>query len=91
MKVEVDGVIYETIYFPFFRKEQRKGYMLYGLRYPSGFIEEFAVMDGADYKEELRCQLRFLVKEYMLEDDDMLTPYAKRLKDDVSELFGREK
>ena len=89
MEVEVDGIIYETIYFPFFRKEQRKGYTLYGLRYPSGFIEDFAVMEGADYLEELRSQLKFLVKEYMLEDDEMLTPFAKRLKEDVLILFDK--
>ena len=89
MEVEVDGIIYQTIYFPFFRKQQRNGYTLYGLRYPSGFIEDFAVMEGADYLEELRGQLRFLVKEYMLEDDEMLTPFAKRLKEDVLILFGK--
>lgn len=91
MKVEVDGIVYETQYFPFFRMEQRKGYTKFGLKYPSGFIEEFIVFDEGNYLEELRKHLTFLVREYMLEDDEMLTPFAQRLKDDVHELFHGEK
>jgi len=90
MKIEVDGITYETIYFPFFRKEIGKNYSKYGLRYPSGFIEDFIVFDDADYMTELKKHLTFLVKEYMLEDDEMLTPFAQRLKKDVYELFHCE-
>jgi len=89
MEVEVNGIKYTSIYFPFFRKEKHEDYSLYGLRYPSGYIEEFVVFENANYKEELRKHLAFVVKEYMLEDDDMLTPRAMRLKEDVRKLFGQ--
>jgi len=91
MKIEVDGITYETIYFPFFRRGGGKNYTKYGLRYPSGFIEEFFVFDDSNYMIELKNHLTFLVKEYMLEDDEMLPPFAKRLKKDVYELFHQQR
>lgn len=90
MIVEVDGISYETQYFPFFRKEKRKDCTIYGLRYPSGNIEDFCVYDGVSYMNEFRVQLKFLIKEYLLEDDDMLTSSAKDLKKDVGKLFGQD-
>lgn len=93
MKVMVDGVAYRTIYHPFFRianhEENESGdFEVYGLRYPSGAIEELLVFDPKNRSEELREHLAFLLKEYALEDDDLLSSRAKELKRDVKNLFG---
>jgi hypothetical protein len=37
--------------------------------------------------EELHSYLKFIIREYMLEDDDMLTPRAQELKRDICDLF----
>lgn len=87
MKVTIGTETYETRYFPFFLKEKKELFSVYTLRYPSGFVEEVLVFDQEDYMEGLRSYLVFLINEYMLEEDDMLTPMAQRLKKDVHDLF----
>jgi hypothetical protein len=90
MKVTIGAETYETKYFPFFLKEKRQDYGLYTLRYPSGNIDKVLVFDQDNYMEELRDYLKFLIREYMLEEDDMLTPRAQELKKDICDLFDRE-
>ncbi len=90
MRVEYEGKIYNTQYFPFFRIKRRDGYQVFGLRYPSGSIERVIVFDTPEYMQELQNYLKFLITEYMLEDEEMLTPYAKRLKEDIHELFSEQ-
>lgn len=87
MRVTVGSNTYETRYFPFFLKEKTELFSVYTLRYPSGFIEEVLVFEQDEYMTELNAYLEFLIREYMLEDDIMLTPMAQRLKRDVYELF----
>lgn len=87
MKVTIGTETYETRYFPFFLKEKRQNYSLYTLRYPSGNTDKVLVFDQDNYMEELRDYLKFIIKEYMLEDDDMLTSRAQQLKRDVYDLF----
>jgi hypothetical protein len=41
--------------------------------------------------KELQNYLKFLITEYILEDDEMLTPYAKRLKEDIYDLFSEQR
>jgi hypothetical protein len=60
---------------------------MYGIRYPSGFTEKVLVFDVDNHIKELEEYSKFLITEYALEDDDMLTERAKRLKQDVKELF----
>lgn len=88
MKITINNKNYETVYFPFFRMYEKETYSCYGLRYPSGMIEEFIVYNDSNYMSELKKHLEFMVREYMLEDDDMLTPKAKELKEDVCRLFN---
>ena len=90
MKVTIGTETYETKYFPFFLKEKRQDYSLYTLRYPSGNLDKVLVFDQDNYMEELRDYLKFLIREYMFEDDDMLTSRAKELKKDICDLFDRE-
>jgi hypothetical protein len=91
MQVEYEGKIYTTQYFPFFRIKKRDGYQVFGLRYPSGSIERVIVFDTPDYMQELQNYLKFLIVEYILEDDEMLTPYAKKLKEDIRDLFDEKR
>ena len=90
MKVTIGTETYETRYFPFFLKEKRQDYSLYTLRYPSGNLDKVLVFDQDNYMEELRDYLKLIIREYMLEDDDMLTPRAQELKKDICDLFDRE-
>jgi hypothetical protein len=90
MKVTIGTETYETRYFPFFLKEKRQDYSLYTLRYPSGNIDKVLVFDQDNYMEELRSYLKFIIQEYMLEDDDALTVRAQELKRDICDLFDRE-
>jgi hypothetical protein len=90
MEVSYQGFIYKTQYFPFFRIKRKGGYQVFGLRYPSGTIERVIVSDTDSYLSELRDYLIFLIREYILEDDEMLTPYAQRLKRDIHDLFSRK-
>lgn len=87
MQVEYEGKIYSTQYFPFFRIKKLDGYQIFGLRYPSGRIERIFVMDTANPLPELREYLKFLIKEYIYEENDALTQYARLLKEDICELF----
>lgn len=88
MKIDVGGVVYETVYHPFFRIEQHDDFDVYTLRYPSGLVEEILVFDVDSPQSELLDHLKFLLKEYALEDDNALTTKAMELKQDVLRLFG---
>jgi len=91
MQVEYEGKLYSTQYFPFFRIKRSGAYQVFGLRYPSGSIERVIVSDTPNYMKELQNYLKFLIKDYILEDEEMLTPYAKRLKKDIYDLFGEQR
>jgi hypothetical protein len=67
--------------------ERNEYFSIYGIRYPSGFTEKVLVFDVDNQIKELEEYSKFLITEYALEDDDMLTERAKRLKQDVKELF----
>jgi len=88
MRVEYEGKIYDTLYFPFFRMRQYSSYQVFGLRYPSGRIEKVIVINSDNFIEELRRYLQYLIREYMREDDEMTTSRVKKLKEDVYDLFG---
>ena len=91
MRIYVDGNFYETKYFPFFRIRKSNHYDVYSLRYPSGFVEEVMIFDTANYLVELKKYLEYLIREYMYEDDIVLTPFGQRLKRDVNELFDKKR
>lgn len=88
MKVYHKNIEYDTIYSPFFRIEYCEDFSIYGLRYPSGRIEDVIVFDRDNYIVELKQYLEYILREYGLEEDSMLTERAKELKNDVRELFG---
>jgi hypothetical protein len=88
MRVEYEGKIYDTQYFPFFRMKQTSSYHIFGLRYPSGRIEKVVVINPSNFIEELRGYLLYLIKEYICDDDETTTSRTKKLKEDVYDLFG---
>lgn len=88
MEVSYEGKTYKTQYVPFFRIKKLDGYQIFGLRYPSGYVERVFIIDNRSPIPELKEYLKYLVKEYVVEDREALTPYAQRLKDDIHELFG---
>lgn len=88
MRIWVKGKSYDTVYFPFFRTERHKDYAVYGVRWPSGYIEEFVVFNEKEYMIELKDYLTFMLKEFGLEEDIMLTPKAMELKNEVKNLFS---
>ena len=90
MRIYVDGSVYETKYFPFFRIRKSNHYDVYSLRYPSGFVEEIMIFDTTNYVTELKKYLEYLIREYMYEDDITLTVFGQRLKRDVNELFNKQ-
>jgi hypothetical protein len=91
MIIEYDNKIFETRYFPYFRIKKAKGYQVFGVRFPSGFIDRIIVSDDSDMMETFRVHLEYLVHEYMMEDDEALTPHGKKLKEDVYELFNESR
>ena len=88
MRIYHKNKSYDTIYAPFFRMSSCSDFAIYGIRLPSGKIDEVVVFDQDDYMVEMKKHLEYLLIEYALEDDDMLTERAKELKADVRALFG---
>lgn len=88
MKIHHQNKTYDTVYSPFCRVSKCKDFAIFSLRYPSGKIEDMVVFNQEDFIPELKAHLLFLLKEYALEKDEMLTEKAKELKEDVKALFG---
>jgi hypothetical protein len=87
MRITIDDITYESVYYPYYRLEKNDDFSVYGIRYPSGFNETVLVFGVDEPLKELRVYSEFLIREYALEDDDALTPRAMRLKQDVKDLF----
>lgn len=85
--ISVEGKIYGTVYFPYFRKEIHEDFSVFGMRLPSGKIEDVIIFHDIPYHEALSQWSKYLIKEYILEDDEMLTPKAQNFKADLEELF----
>jgi hypothetical protein len=89
MELDVNGNTYVSSYFPFFRMEQHEGFDVWGLRLPSGKIEDVLVFEQDQPLTSLKDYTRFLINEYILEEDDTLTPRAIQFKKELEELFCR--
>lgn len=90
MKVEVNGKQFVASYFPFFRAEQHEDFDVWGMRLPSGRIEDVLVFEQDQPLISLTDYTRFLINEYVIEDDDALTPRAIEFKRQLKELFHEE-
>lgn len=91
MRINLGEKTYQTVYFPFFRIKEHAHYTIYGIRYPSGNIERLFVDSRSDRIECFREYLKYLIQDFMMEDDDVLTEHGRKIKEDVYELFGERK
>jgi hypothetical protein len=87
MKITVDGVDYDTQYFPFFRRERHEDFEVWNMRLPSGKIEEVLVLEPETPMQSITEYMEFLIREYVLEDEEMLTPRAIEFKNELEELL----
>ena len=87
MIIKVADTVYSSAYYPFYRLKVLPDHTLFGMRLPSGAIEKIKVYDQVNWIKSLNEYTHFLITEYMLEDDDILTPRAQNLKYDLQELF----
>jgi len=87
MKLEVNGKMFVASYFPFFRMERHEDFDVWGLRLPSGQIEDVLVFEQDRPLISLTDYARYLINEYVMEDDDALTPRAIQFKRQLEELF----
>jgi hypothetical protein len=87
MQIKHGDRTFETQYFPYFRIKKTDRYQIFGMRLPSGLIDRINVPNDSNMWEVFHEHLQHLVDEYMVEEDDALTPHGKRLKGDVNELF----
>lgn len=87
MLVEVRGRKYETSYFPFFRSVKDKDFDIWYFYSPSGLKRKITIYDRENLFSILEEYLSFLVEEYLLEENDALTPKAMDFKEDLKKLF----
>ena len=89
MIVDVDGKRFVASYFPFFRTERHEDFDVWGLRLADGSTSEMSVIvfDPKDTVAELNENAKWLINEYILEDDAALTPRAIALKKELMEIF----
>ena len=87
MIVTYNNITYRTKYYPFFRIRRGKDFDVYSITYPSGNLEEFLVFDIDNAKQALEEYLAFCIKEYLLEEDIMLTNRALCIKNDLKDLL----
>lgn len=87
MLVEFEGVRYKTTYYPFFRTRRGNGFDVYNMHFISGITEELLVFEVDNPRPSLVNYLIYCIKEYLLEDDDMLTVRATQIKKDLGEML----
>jgi hypothetical protein len=90
MEVEVNGIKFAFAYYPYFRMKKDKGFHLYGMRLPSGNIEHVRVFNLEQPIKSLREFSEHVIREYVLEDDNMLTPKAMNFKNELNEMLNYE-
>lgn len=89
MIVNVNGKRFVASYFPFFRAERHDDFDVWGLRLTDGSTSEMSVIvfESKDAVAELHANAKWLINEYVLEDDVALTPRAITIKKELMEIF----
>lgn len=89
MIVFVEGKRFVASYFPFFRTERHEDFDVWGLRLSDGSTSDMSVIvfEPENTITELYDNAKWLIKEYILEDDDTLTPRAIMLKKELMGIF----
>ena len=89
MIVNVNGKRFVASYFPFFRTDRHEDFDVWGLRLADGSTSEMSVIvfEPKDAVVELHANAKWLINEYVLEDDAALTPRAIAIKRELMEIF----
>lgn len=93
MIVTVDGKQFVASYFPFFRTTRGEDFDEWGIRFADGSVSDVTVLvfDHKNSIKELYENAAWLIKEYVLEEDDALTPRAQTLKQHLMEVFHEQR
>jgi hypothetical protein len=93
MIVETRGKRFVASYFPFFKTERGEDFDEWGIRLADGNVSDVTtlVFDTKKPIPELYENARWLINEYVLEDDDALTPKAIQLKRQLMEIFYEQR
>lgn len=87
MILKVKERAYDCRYFPFYLKEQHEDFHIWGMRLPSGRLEEVIVFEMETPLKCLQEYSEYLINEYVLEDDIVLTSRAIEFKKELCDLF----
>jgi hypothetical protein len=93
MLVIIDGRKFVAEYFPFFRMKRFHGYDEWGIRLLDGSVSDMTVLvfDQKNVVHELHENARWLINEFILEEDDALTPHAQHFKRCLMEVFHEQR
>jgi hypothetical protein len=93
MRVEVAGRHFVATYFPFFRVKRNDDFDEWGIRLVDGSVSDLTVIvfDHEKSVQELHENARWLINEFILEEDEMLTPKARKLKQSLMEIFHEQR
>jgi len=89
MIIDIDKRQFCTSYFPFFRSNRNADFDEWNIRLVDETTSDMSILvfDTKNPMPELYKHAEWLIKEYMLEEDDMLTPKAIEFKKQLMEIF----
>jgi hypothetical protein len=92
MNVTVNGRQFVASYFPFFRVKKSQDFDEWGIRFADGSTSDVTVLvfDQENSVPELYENAKWLINEFILEEDDALTPRAQKLKQNLMEIFHEQ-
>lgn len=93
MNVTVNGRHFVASYFPFFRIKQGDSFDVWGIRLADGSISDMTVLvfEPENALAELDKNARWLINEFILEEDEALTPNAQKFKQSLMEVFREQR
>jgi hypothetical protein len=80
-------------YFPFFRIKRFEGFDEWAIRFVDGTTSDQTVLvfDQKNVVSELHEHARWLINEFILEEDAALTPRAQHIKQCLMEVFHEQR
>ena len=92
MIIDVGGKRFVSSYFPFARTDGNEDFDVWNLILSDGSISESSIIvfEPKDADSELHTNAKWLINEYILEDDDALTPRAIAFKKELMEIFHEQ-
>lgn len=93
MIIDVSGKRFVASYFPFFRTERHEDFDVWGLRLADGSTSDMSIIvfEPENTVTELYDNAKWLINEYILEDDCALTPRAITIKRELMEIFYEQR